>query len=167
MIDVHISFRHKGFQAKEPGAATTRAPGFLLPPHRAGSPSPKHAGGHKVYASPIAPRFACPLMTDSLDTAPRLTSKQRARLRSLAHDLDPVVRVGKDGLTDAVIDAAEEAFNTRELLKARVLDAAMEDARDVAHALADRLDGVRVVQVIGHVAILYRPHPDDPQIELP
>lgn len=107
------------------------------------------------------------LMTDSLDTAPRLTSKQRARLRSLAHDLDPVVRVGKDGLTDAVIDAAEEAFNTRELLKARVLDAAMEDARDVAHALADRLDGVRVVQVIGHVAILYRPHPDDPQIELP
>ena len=96
-----------------------------------------------------------------------MTSKQRAHLRSLAHELDPVVRVGKDGLTSAVIDAAEEAFNTRELLKARVLDAAMEDARDVAHALADRLDDVQVVQVIGHVAILYRPHPDDPQIELP
>ncbi len=106
-------------------------------------------------------------MTDSSDAAPRLTSNQRARLRSLAHELDPVVRVGKEGLTDAVVDAAEEAFNTRELLKARVLDAALEDARDVAHALADRLDGVHVVQVIGHVAILYRPHPDDPQIELP
>ena len=106
-------------------------------------------------------------MPDASDTTPRLTSKQRARLRSLAHDLDPVVRVGKDGLTNAVIDAAEEAFNTRELLKARVLDAAMEDARDVAHALAERLDDVQVVQVIGHVAILYRPDPDDPQIELP
>jgi len=104
-------------------------------------------------------------MADAADAA-RLTSKQRAHLRSLAHALDPVVRVGKDGLTEAVIAAAEEAFNTRELLKARVLDAAGEDVRDVAHALAEQLDDVQVVQVIGHVAILYRPDPDAPQIEL-
>jgi RNA-binding protein len=106
-------------------------------------------------------------MADAADAAPRLTSKQRAHLRSLAHALDPVVRVGKDGLTEAVIAAAEEAFNTRELLKARVLDAAGEDVRDVAHALAEQLDDVQVVQVIGHVAILYRPDLDAPQIELP
>lgn len=106
-------------------------------------------------------------MADAPDAAPRLTAKQRAHLRSLAHELDPVVRVGKDGLTDAVIAAAEEAFNTRELLKARVLDAAAEDVRDVAHGLADQLDGVHVVQVIGHVAILYRPDPEAPQIDIP
>lgn len=106
-------------------------------------------------------------MPDASDAPPRLTSKQRAHLRALAHELDPVVRVGKEGLTEAVVAAAEEAFNTRELLKARVLDAALEDARGVAHALAERLDGVRVVQVIGHIAILYRPDPDAPQIELP
>jgi len=101
------------------------------------------------------------------DATPRLTAKQRAHLRALAHDLDPLVRVGKDGLTDAVVSAAKEAFNTRELLKARVLDAAAEDVRDVAHALAEQLDDVQVVQVIGHVAILYRPDPDAPQIEIP
>lgn len=106
-------------------------------------------------------------MTDSPDAPSRLTSKQRAHLRSLAHDLDPVVRVGKDGLTEAVITAVKEAFNTRELLKARVLDAAMEDARSAAHALAEHLDNVQVVQVIGHVAILYRPDPEAPEIELP
>jgi RNA-binding protein len=101
------------------------------------------------------------------DAPSRLTSKQRAHLRSLAHTLDPVVRVGKEGLTEAVVSAVEEAFNTRELLKARILDAAAEDARYVAHALAERLDNTHVVQVVGHVAILYRPDPDDPRIEMP
>lgn len=100
-------------------------------------------------------------------TDDRLTSKQRAHLRSLAHELRPIVHVGKEGLTDAVVEATEEAFNTRELLKARVLEAAPNGVRDVAHDLAGRLDGVQVVQVIGHIAILYRPHPDAPQIELP
>lgn len=101
------------------------------------------------------------------DTDDRLTSKQRAHLRSLAHELRPVVHVGKEGLTEAVLEAAEEAFNTRELLKARVLEASPKGVRDVAHALADRLDDVQVVQVIGHIAILYRPHPEQPEIELP
>ena len=95
----------------------------------------------------------------------RLTSKQRAHLRSLAHDLDPVVRVGKEGLTDAVKEAIVEAFNTRELLKIRVLDASPKGVRGITDALD--LDDVQVVQVIGHVAILYRPDPEEPVIELP
>ncbi len=122
---------------------------------------------YPVYAThpPALPlTYRLPSMADTDD---RLTSKQRAHLRSLAHELRPVVHVGKEGLTDAVVEAAEEAFNTRELLKARVLEASPKDARDVAHDLAERLDGVQVVQVIGHIAILYRPHPDAPQIELP
>lgn len=177
-MEVHISFRQKGFQAKEPGAATTRAPGFFIPLARQPDQQPsgrmmvretctQRAGlrpCHRHHALRIT--FSTRMPAPS-DPPPRLTSKQRAHLRSLAHDLDPVVRVGKDGLSDAVVDAAEEAFNTRELLKARVLDNAMEGARDVAHALAERLDDVQVVQVIGHVAILYRPDPDAPQIELP
>lgn len=97
----------------------------------------------------------------------RLTSKQRAHLRSLAHDLDPVVRVGKGGLTEAVKEAIVEAFNTRELLKVRVLDASPQGVQGITDALADRLDDVHIVQVIGHVAILYRPDPEEPAITLP
>lgn len=104
-------------------------------------------------------------MSDS-STTDRLTSKQRAHLTSLAHDLDPVVRVGKDGLSEAVLDAIAEAFNTRELLKVKILDTS-EDIAAFSEAIANRLPAVQVVQVIGSIIILYRPHPEQPEIELP
>jgi len=97
----------------------------------------------------------------------RLTSKQRAHLRSLAHDNPTVVHIGKDGLSDPVLTSIKEAFNTRELVKIRILDNANEQPRDMAHAIADRLDDVQVVHTMGWTVTLYRPDPDDPQIELP
>jgi RNA-binding protein len=103
----------------------------------------------------------------STSETPRLTSKQRAHLRSLAHDNKTVVHVGKDGLSDAVLTSIKEAFNTRELVKIRILDNANEPPRDMAHAIADRLDGVQVVHTMGWTVTLYRPDPDEPQIELP
>ena len=97
----------------------------------------------------------------------RLTSRQRAHLRSLAHDQDPLIHVGKEGLTDAVQEAIAEAFNTRELVTIRVLDNAPKDVRGIAEAVADRVDDVQVVRTIGGTALFYRPHPDDPEITLP
>jgi len=99
--------------------------------------------------------------------ADRLTARQRAHLRSLAHDQDPLIHVGKEGLTDAVREAIAEAFNTRELVTIRVLDNAPQDVRTIAEAVADRVDDVQVVRTIGGTALLYRPHPDDPEITLP
>jgi RNA-binding protein len=97
----------------------------------------------------------------------RLTSRQRAHLRSLAHDQDPLIHVGKDGLTEAVQAAIAEAFNTRELVTLRVLDNAPDDVRPVAEAAAEGLDDGQVVHTLGHTALLYRPHSDDPEIALP
>ncbi len=91
---------------------------------------------------------------------PDLTSKQRAHLRSLAHSLKPVVHVGTDGVSDAVLRSVEEAFNTRELLKIRVLDSAPGGLRETADAIVEALDGVHVVQTIGKTAALYRPFPE-------
>ncbi|MFB6231051.1 MAG: YhbY family RNA-binding protein [Salinibacter sp.] len=99
--------------------------------------------------------------------ADSLTSRQRAHLRSLAHGQDPLVHVGKEGLTGAVEQSIEEAFNTRELVTLRVLDNCPRDVRDVAEAAAGSLDDVQVVRTIGSTALLYRPHPDDPEIDLP
>jgi len=98
---------------------------------------------------------------------PSLTSKQRAHLRSLAHELSPVAQVGHAGVTPAAIQNLREAFNTRELLKVKVLENAPQDVRETADALAAALDGVHVAQTIGRIAVLYRPHPDDPEITLP
>ena len=96
-----------------------------------------------------------------------LTSKQRSHLRGLAHSLKPVLRIGKDGVTPAVVEAVVDAFNTRELLKVKVLDNALLDARDVAGELSEQIDGTEVVQTMGSIATLYRAHPDKPKIELP
>ena len=97
----------------------------------------------------------------------RLTSRQRAHLRSIAHGQDPLIHVGKEGLTDAVEEAIAEAFNTRELVTIRVLDNAPRSARDMAEAIAGALDDVHVVRTIGGTALLYRPDPDNPEISLP
>lgn len=102
---------------------------------------------------------------------PALTSKQRAYLRSASHDLDPVVRIGDSGLTDAVAAAVDEAFNTRELLKVKTLGASPEEVHALSDDLLARIDTkespVHVVQVIGSIMILYRPFPEEPELELP
>ena len=96
-----------------------------------------------------------------------LTSKQRAHLRSLAHRLKPVVHVGTDGVTEAVIASVEDALKNRELLKVKVLEGAPLEARDAADALTARIDAAHVPQVIGRTVVLYRPFPEDPEIRLP
>ncbi|MDX1648067.1 MAG: ribosome assembly RNA-binding protein YhbY [Longimicrobiales bacterium] len=96
-----------------------------------------------------------------------LTSKQRAHLRKLAHHLKPVVLVGTDGVTPPVLDSILDAFNTRELLKVKLQESAPLDVREAADTIARQLDGVHAVQTIGRTAVLYRPDPDEPEIELP
>jgi RNA-binding protein len=107
------------------------------------------------------------------DAAP-LTSKQRTHLRGLAHALKPLLHVGKEGVTVPTIRALRDAFNTRELLKVRVLESAPAPARAVAEALAADVEGATVVQVVGRTATLYRPYPDglprpggEPPVRLP
>ncbi len=96
-----------------------------------------------------------------------LTSKQRAHLRALAHSLKPILQVGAEGVTEAVLTSILEAFNTRELLKVKVLEGAPEEARETGDAIAAGLEEVQVVQTIGRTLVFYRPFPEDPGIPLP
>lgn len=96
-----------------------------------------------------------------------LTSKQRAHLRSLSHQLTTVVHIGKDGVNASTIDATKQALHTRELLKVRVLDAAPGDADAVGRKLAESLDEAELVHVVGSVVVLYKPFPEHPEIRLP
>ena len=98
---------------------------------------------------------------------PDLTSKQRSHLRGLAHALKPLAHVGKEGVTPAAVRALRQTFDTHELVKVRVLEAAPQDARATAHALAAEIDGAAVVQTVGRNATLYRPDPEAPTIKLP
>ena len=96
-----------------------------------------------------------------------LSTKQRAHLRALAHPLKPLLHVGKEGVTGEAVRALAEALSTRELLKVRVLETAPEPPRESAHALAAGVPDAHVVQVVGRTAVLYRPHPERPEIRLP
>jgi RNA-binding protein len=95
-----------------------------------------------------------------------LTPKQRAQLRALAHPLKPVFHIGKEGVTDSALRSLLEAFNSRELLKVKVQSAAPMAASDTGGELAARLPEVHHVQTIGRTVVLYRRHPEKPEIEL-
>lgn len=94
-----------------------------------------------------------------------LTGKQKRHLRALAHPLDPVVLLGAQGLTDAVIDKTDKELDFHELIKVKVADgpdAVAEVAPKVAAATQSE-----VAQIIGKTIVLYRRRKKDPTIRLP
>ncbi len=88
-------------------------------------------------------------------TAPVLTSGQRAKLRSLASDISPIMQIGKGGLTDNLMLTVSDALEARELIKLSVLENAEDTPRGTAEALAEAINAT-VVTVIGRKIILYR-----------
>ncbi|MBI4510446.1 MAG: ribosome assembly RNA-binding protein YhbY [Deltaproteobacteria bacterium] len=95
-----------------------------------------------------------------------LSGKQRRYLRALGHDLRPVVQLGKEGLTDAMAAAVDAALATHELVKIKIGQGASIDRHDAAEDLAVRTRS-EVAQILGKTILLYRPHPEEPKIELP
>lgn len=95
-----------------------------------------------------------------------LTSKQRAYLKGLANNIDPIFQVGKASLTPELINAVEEALEKRELIKLSVLKNCFDDPKEVADTMAERTKS-QVVQVIGKKIILYRPAKNNSKIQLP
>ena len=84
-----------------------------------------------------------------------LTSKQRAQLRAMAHELDAIVHIGKDGVGPGLVKQADDALEARELIKGRVLENSPLSPREGAQELA-RAARAEVVQVIGSKFVLYR-----------
>jgi len=95
-----------------------------------------------------------------------LTSKQRAYLISLASNLEPVVQIGKAGVSPETVESCEEAFNTRELVKINIQKSSPDEPPDVAEMLSARTRSENVL-VIGRKVILYKPFRDKPVISLP
>ena len=94
-------------------------------------------------------------------TALTLTTTERRRHRADAHHLHPVVQVGNDGLTDAVVNEAERALAAHGLIKVRVFTDERAAREAVLATLADRL-GAAPVQHIGKLLVLWRPLPPKP-----
>jgi RNA-binding protein len=94
-----------------------------------------------------------------------LTSRQTSQLRSLAQRLDPILHLGKAGLTDAFLASAEQALNNHELIKIKF--AAFKDTKKIlAEELATRTKS-ELVQIVGHVAVFYREQADPAKHRVP
>ena len=97
---------------------------------------------------------------------PKLAGKAIRHLRALGHHLDPVVHVGKDGLSNAVVAATRAALRTHELVKVRIGSEAPVDRKEAGEELAKRA-GAHLAQTRGRTLLLYKRHPHKPKIVLP
>jgi RNA-binding protein len=108
--------------------------------------------------------------TEASETKPRikqgLSGKAARYLRGLGHHLDPVIQIGKDGITEGVVAATRDALLAHELVKVRVLAEAPIDRKDAGQELADRA-GAALAQTLGRTLLLYKRHPRKPRIVLP
>jgi RNA-binding protein len=95
-----------------------------------------------------------------------LTGKQKQFLKGVAHSLSPVVRVGKGGVSDAVVEETKKSLNAHELIKVRI-DADDSAARkELASKLAAASDS-HIAGMVGKTVILYRQRDEKPGIKLP
>lgn len=92
-----------------------------------------------------------------------LNSKQRSYLMSLAAEMDPVVQIGKDGVTPAAVDSLLEAYHNRELLKVNVQKMSPDEPALAADKLAKRTHS-QIVKVIGRKIVLYKQDPQHPKL---
>ena len=95
-----------------------------------------------------------------------ITSKQRSYLKSLAHNIDPVVYIGKEGLTDNILMELDRCLEARELVKVKLQEGADLDPKAVANEVLEPL-GAEFVQAIGRKFTLYRESKENKQIILP
>lgn len=94
-----------------------------------------------------------------------LTSKQRAKLKSIAATTETILQVGKGGVGEQLVKQVDDALTARELVKLRALETAPEEPGELAQALAEAT-GSQVVQVIGRRLVLYRKNPKKPVLLL-
>ncbi|PAW81241.1 MAG: hypothetical protein B9S33_16915 [Pedosphaera sp. Tous-C6FEB] len=88
----------------------------------------------------------------------KLPNSTISKLKSLAQRLEPVLALGKAGVTDAFIKSLDEVLGQHELVKIKF--AAFKDERKtLAPQLAEKTAS-QLIWVVGHVAVFYRPQPD-------
>lgn len=84
-----------------------------------------------------------------------ITSKQRAELRSQANTLETTLMVGKEGITDTLIEQTVMQLDARELIKGRVLETSFMTAREASDALCEAT-GADGIQTVGSKFVIYR-----------
>ena len=96
-----------------------------------------------------------------------MDSRIRKLLRSQAHHLEPVVLIGKNGITDGTIESIDRVLEAQELIKIKFRE--FKDEKLSISEKITELTNAHIVGVIGHTVIIFRqnPDPDKRQIHIP
>ena len=92
------------------------------------------------------------------------SSPLRRTLRAAGHHLSPVVQVGKEGVTTAVVQQLDEALRAHELVKVKVGTESPEDRFEAAERMGQEA-GAQLAQILGRTVLVYRRHPEKPRFE--
>jgi len=106
------------------------------------------------------------IILNKREGANMLNGKQRSYLKGLAHNLKPIIQMGKEGASESFIKQLDEMLEHKELVKVTIHDSAMVGAKEVANELAKELKA-EFVQAIGSKLVLYREAKEEPEIKLP
>jgi RNA-binding protein len=97
-------------------------------------------------------------MADTSNQAVILTTRQRQFLKGLAHSMNPIVQIGKEGLTPRIIETVENELAHHELIKIKIGSNSGLDKSDTSERVANE-SGSALVQLIGKTIVLYKPNP--------
>jgi len=89
----------------------------------------------------------------------QLDNRRKKQLKQIAHHLDPVVTVGDQGVSEALIAETQRALNDHELIKVKIHAEDRHVRKDLGALLARACDA-EVVQTIGKVTVLFRKNPE-------
>ena len=83
-----------------------------------------------------------------------LNSKQRSSLLKQSHTLNPKVWIGKNGLTDAIIENVDSLIEKQELMKIKFVDF-KDSKKEIVDIISEKTDSA-IVKIIGNIAVVYR-----------
>jgi RNA-binding protein len=101
-----------------------------------------------------------------MKTSSNLSTNQKKFLRGLAHDLNPMIIIGSQGVTDSLMAELEKTLNHHEILKIKIAAGERED-RNLVIEYVIKATRAQLVQSVGKMFVIYRARAKDPQLELP
>ena len=91
-----------------------------------------------------------------------LTSAEKRDLRARAQRLEPIVKLGHGGMSEAFLKSLDAALTAHGLVKVRFTDF-KEEKKTLGPQIAEKT-GSALVQRVGNVAVFFRAKPEAPRL---
>ena len=88
----------------------------------------------------------------------KTNASRRRQIKGLAHELEPLIQIGMQGVTDGVMKNIDSALKNHELIKIKFLEH-KDEKEELVRKIVEQI-GSELIDIIGNIAILYKQNPD-------